>query len=57
MRNLGIERIRLLTNNPSKVEELEKDGFEVEQVAHKTISNKENKRLFRNKSIKMNHKL
>ena len=39
LRNLGIERIRLLTNNPSKVEELEKDGFEVEQVAHKTIAN------------------
>ena len=57
LRNLGIERIRLLTNNPSKVEELEKDGFEVEQVAHKTIANKENKDYLDTKASKMNHKL
>ncbi len=57
LRNFGIERIRLLTNNPSKVEELEKDGFEVEQVAHKTIANKENKDYLETKASKMNHKL
>ena len=57
LRTLGIEKIRLLTNNPSKVEELEKDGFIVEQVTHKTEVNKENRDYLETKASKMNHKL
>ena len=57
LRNLGVEKIRLLTNNPSKVEELEKDGFTVEQVTHKTEANEENRDYLKTKASKMNHKL
>ena len=57
LRTLGVEKIRLLTNNPSKVEELEKDGFIVEQVTHKTEVNKENRDYLETKASKMNHKL
>ena len=57
LRNLGVEKIRLLTNNPSKVEELEKDGFTVEQVTHKTEANEENRDYLETKASKMNHKL
>ncbi len=57
LKNLGLEKIRLLTNNPSKVEELEKDGFKVKQITHKTEANKENKEYLETKASKMNHKL
>ena len=57
LRNLGVEKIRLLTNNPSKVEELEKDGFTVEHVTHKTEANEENRDYLETKASKMNHKL
>jgi len=57
LRTLGVEKIRLLTNNPSKVEELEKDGFTIEQVAHKTEANEENRDYLETKASKMNHKL
>ena len=57
LRTLGVEKIRLLTNNPSKVEELEKDGFKVEQVTHKTEANEENRDYLKTKASKMNHKL
>ena len=56
LRNLGITQIKLMTNNPSKTEELKKDGFEVRQVNHVTIANKENKDYLRTKAEKMNHK-
>ena len=57
LRNLGVKKIRLLTNNPSKVEELEKDGFKVEQVTHKTEANEENRDYLETKASKMKHKL
>jgi len=57
LRTLGVKKIRLLTNNPSKVEELEKDGFKVEQVTHKTEANEENRDYLETKASKMNHKL
>ena len=44
-----------MTNNPSKSEELKKDGFEVQQVNHVTIANNENKDYLKTKSEKMNH--
>ena len=56
LQNLGITKIKLMTNNPSKAEELKKDGFEVHRVNHVTIANKENKDYLRTKAEKMNHK-
>ena len=57
LKSLGLEKIRLLTNNPSKVEELDKKGITVEQVTHKTEANKENREYLETKASKMNHKL
>jgi 3,4-dihydroxy 2-butanone 4-phosphate synthase/GTP cyclohydrolase II len=57
LRNLGIKRIKLMTNNPAKVEELRKDGFTVEQITHRTEANDENRDYLRTKASKMNHKL
>ena len=56
LRNLGVTKIKLMTNNPSKSEELEKDGFEVRQINHVTIANNENKDYLKTKADKMNHK-
>ena len=56
LRNLGVTKIKLMTNNPSKSEELKKDGFEVQQVNHVTIANNENKDYLKTKSEKMNHR-
>ena len=56
LRNLGVTQIKLMTNNPSKTEELEKDGFEVCQINHATLANNENKDYLRTKAEKMNHK-
>lgn len=55
LRNLGVTKIKLMTNNPSKSEELEKDGFEVKQINHTTIANNENKDYLKTKADKMNH--
>ncbi len=54
--DLGVKRIRLLTNNPSKVSELEKLGVEiVGRVPLVVKSNKHNKRYFASKRDKFNH--
>lgn len=55
--SLDIKKIRLMTNNPAKVEDLEKAGFEVKQIGHSTEPNEENKDYLRTKVSKMNHKL
>jgi len=57
LRNLGIKTIKLMTNNPAKVEELRKDGFTVEQITHRTEANDENRDYLKTKASKMNHKL
>ena len=57
LKSLGLEKIRLLTNNPSKVEELDKRGITVEQVTHKTEANKENREYLETKASKMKHLL
>ena len=56
LRNLGVTKIKLMTNNPSKVTELEKEGFKVQRINHVTIVNNENKDYLRTKAEKMNHK-
>ena len=55
--NLGVKKIKLMTNNPAKVEDLEKAGFEVRQISHSAEPNEENKDYLRTKASKMNHKL
>ena len=55
--SLDIKKIRLMTNNPAKVEDLEKAGFGVKQIGHSTEPNEENKDYLRTKVSKMNHKL
>ena len=57
LKSLGIKTIKLMTNNPAKVEELRKDGFDVEQITHRTEANDENREYLRTKALKMNHKL
>ena len=57
LENLGVKEIKLMTNNPAKVEDLEKAGFEVKQIAHSAEPNEENKNYLRTKASKMNHKL
>jgi GTP cyclohydrolase II len=54
--DLKIKRIRLLTNNPSKISELSKLGIEVvEQVPLIIRSNKFNKKYFETKKNKFKH--
>ena len=57
LKNLGAEKIKLMTNNPSKVEDLENAGFDVEELSHSSEPNKENKDYLETKASKMNHKL
>jgi GTP cyclohydrolase II len=57
LESLDIKKIKLMTNNPAKVEDLEKAGFEVKQIGHSTEPNEENKDYLRTKASKMNHKL
>ena len=37
LENLGVKKIKLMTNNPAKVEDLEKAGFEVRQINHLSL--------------------
>ena len=57
LENLGVKKIKLMTNNPAKVEDLEKAGFKVRQNGHSAEPNDENKDYLRTKASKMNHKL
>tara|TARA_B100000029_G_scaffold212279_1_gene210271 strand:+ start:492 stop:1085 length:594 start_codon:yes stop_codon:yes gene_type:complete len=57
LNNLGAEKIRLMTNNPSKVEDLENAGFDVEPLGHSSVPNEENRDYLKTKASKMNHKL
>ncbi len=57
LEHLGVKKIKLMTNNPAKVEDLEKAGFEVRQINHSAEPNEENRDYLRTKASKMNHKL
>lgn len=53
---LGIQKIQLMTNNPSKVKELEKNGIEiVKRVPIQSPSLPENMRYLTTKKVKMGH--
>ncbi|MBT3357995.1 MAG: GTP cyclohydrolase II [Rhodospirillales bacterium] len=56
LRTLGIESVRLLTNNPDKVEALARCGVEVaERVSHRFPSNRHNETYLRTKQIRSGH--
>ena len=57
LENLNVKRIKLMTNNPSKVEDLREAGFEVEQIGLSAEPNKEYRDYLRTKALKMKHKL
>ncbi len=58
IRDLGLRRIRILTNNPKKVNRLEVYGLDVvEQVPIRTAANDDNRAYLRTKRDKMGHLL
>jgi GTP cyclohydrolase II len=58
LRALGIDRVRLLTNNPGKVQGLERAGIEVaERVAHQMPANPHNADYLATKRKKSGHML
>ncbi len=58
LRDLGIRRIRLLTNNPAKLDDLEEAGIEVvERVPLIIQSNPHNARYLRTKKERLGHLL
>ena len=58
LRHLGIQSVRLLTNNPGKVEALTREGIEVvERVAHATVPNRHNLGYLATKARRAGHLL
>ncbi len=58
LRDLGVASIRLLTNNPAKVDALEGLGFEItERVAHEMPPHAHNRAYLRTKKERMGHTL
>jgi GTP cyclohydrolase II len=58
LRHLGIERVRLLTNNPAKVEALASEGISVvERVPHATAPNRHNLGYLATKASRSGHLL
>jgi 3,4-dihydroxy 2-butanone 4-phosphate synthase/GTP cyclohydrolase II len=55
---LGIHNIRLITNNPAKIEGLEKNNIEVvERLSIEMPSNKSDEFYLKTKKERMNHML
>jgi GTP cyclohydrolase II len=58
LRQLGLTRVRLLTNNPEKVAALERCGIDVvERVPHAFPANQHNERYLRTKATRSGHLL
>lgn len=58
LKDLGISKIRLLTNNPEKVRELEKSGIKIEEILPIEIApNKYDRKYLETKKAKLGHKL
>ena len=56
LRDLGIESVRLMTNNPGKVEALEKHHFKVvERVPHEARPRSDNRKYLRTKAQRLSH--
>ena len=58
LRDLGVSKIRLMTNNPKKRAGLKGHGLEiVENVAIEPVSNPHNEKYLRTKRDKMGHEI
>lgn len=57
LKHYGISRVRLMTNNPAKVQALKEAGFEVTQVAHEHGLSTENEKYLATKAERMAHSL
>jgi GTP cyclohydrolase II len=58
LRHLGIARVRLLTNNPTKVDRLIEEGIEVvERVPHQVAANRHNQAYLATKARRAGHLL
>ena len=57
LKDLGLTKVRLLSNNPDKVEHLRKNGFDVERVPLIVKSNPYNQKYFEVKADKLGHYL
>lgn len=57
LRFFGVRRIRLLTNNPKKIEALEEGGIHVQRESHQLGSNPHNLHYLRTKAEKSGHLL
>ena len=58
LRHLGVDRVRLLTNNPAKVEALAREGVDVvERVPHATPPNRHNAGYLTTKASRSGHLL
>lgn len=57
LHDLGIAKVRLLTNNPTKVHALAAQGFAVERVSLETDPNEHNRKYLKVKKEKMGHLL
>jgi 3,4-dihydroxy 2-butanone 4-phosphate synthase / GTP cyclohydrolase II len=56
LRKIGIKSVRLLTNNPDKVEELQRHGIRViERLPLQPSTHKDNERYLRTKKVRMGH--
>jgi GTP cyclohydrolase II len=56
LRHLGVGRVRLLTNNPVKVERLVQEGIQVtERVPHAIASNRHNQAYLATKARRAGH--
>jgi len=56
LRNWGLERVRLLTNNPHKITDLNRYGtLQVERVAMPVFANSHNENYLQTKQTKLNH--
>jgi len=58
LQQLGVRSVRLMTNNPDKVRQLEKHGIEVvERVAHQLPANGHNVKYLQTKAARSGHLL
>ncbi len=52
---LGVKKIRLITNNPKKIAELQAKGVDVERIPLITTPNEHNKKYIRTKKDRLKH--